>query len=153
MFRNDSARERRTLAGGRKCSGEKPARASRKGEETDLYDPYKTKNGYARIFIIPVEQWRRLVEWMGSPPSISGPDFEKMAFRRKHPDIVVGANEPYAITDNSDYSAPEHATKRGLLQVEIEIRQDLIADPAGQAAWAERFDRVFKAALEVVDRG
>ena len=48
-------------------TGDKPARASRKGEETDLYDPYKTKNGYARIFIIPVEQWRRLVEWMGQP--------------------------------------------------------------------------------------
>ncbi len=72
-------------------TGDKPARASRKGEETDLYDPYKTKNGYARIFIIPVEQWRRLVEWMGRPASISGPEFEKMAFRRKHPDIVVGA--------------------------------------------------------------
>jgi len=72
-------------------SGEKPARASRKGEETDLYDPYQTKNGYARIFIIPVEQWRRLVDWMGKPASISGPEFEKMAFRRKHPEIVVGA--------------------------------------------------------------
>ena len=72
-------------------SGVKPARASRKGEETDLYDPYPTKNGYARIFIIPVEQWRRLVDWMGRPPSISGPEFEKMAYRRKHPDIVVGA--------------------------------------------------------------
>jgi crotonobetainyl-CoA:carnitine CoA-transferase CaiB-like acyl-CoA transferase len=72
-------------------SGAKPARASRKGEETDLYDPYPTKNGYARIFIIPVEQWRRLVDWMGRPPSISGPEFEKMAFRRKNPEIVVGA--------------------------------------------------------------
>jgi len=72
-------------------TGDKPARASRKGEETDLYDPYKTKNGYARIFIIPIEQWRRLVEWMGSPPSISGPEFEKMAYRRKHPEVVVGA--------------------------------------------------------------
>ena len=72
-------------------SGAKPARASRKGEETDLYDPYPTKNGYARIFIIPVEQWRRLVDWMGRPPSISGPEFEKMAFRRKHPEIVVQA--------------------------------------------------------------
>jgi crotonobetainyl-CoA:carnitine CoA-transferase CaiB-like acyl-CoA transferase len=72
-------------------TGDKPARASRKGEETDLYDPYKTKNGYARIFIIPIEQWRRLVEWMGSPPAISGPEFEKMAYRRKHPEVVVGA--------------------------------------------------------------
>ena len=73
-------------------TGEKPARASRKGEETDLYDPYATKNGYARIFIIPVEQWRRLVDWMGRPPSISGPEFEKMSFRRKHPDIVTKAS-------------------------------------------------------------
>jgi crotonobetainyl-CoA:carnitine CoA-transferase CaiB-like acyl-CoA transferase len=72
-------------------TGAKPARASRKGEETDLYDPYATKNGYARIFIIPVEQWRRLVEWMGSPPAISGPEFEKMAYRRKNPEVVVGA--------------------------------------------------------------
>jgi crotonobetainyl-CoA:carnitine CoA-transferase CaiB-like acyl-CoA transferase len=72
-------------------TGAKPARASRKGEETDLYDPYQTKNGYARIFIIPVEQWRRLVDWMGKPASIAGPEFEKMSYRRQHPDIVVGA--------------------------------------------------------------
>ena len=72
-------------------NGAKPARASRKGEETDLYDPYATKNGYARIFIIPVEQWRRLVDWMGRPPSISGPEFEKMSYRRQHPDIVTKA--------------------------------------------------------------
>jgi len=72
-------------------TGAKPARASRKGEETDLYDPYATKNGYARIFIIPVEQWRRLVDWMGRPASIAGPEFEKMSYRRQHPEIVVGA--------------------------------------------------------------
>ncbi|MGH7798541.1 MAG: CaiB/BaiF CoA transferase family protein [Candidatus Binatia bacterium] len=72
-------------------TGVKPARASRKGEETDLYDPYATKNGYARIFIIPVEQWRRLVDWMGRPASISGPEFEKMSYRRQHPDIVTKA--------------------------------------------------------------
>jgi len=69
-------------------SGDKPGRASRKGEETDLYDPYPTKNGYARIFIIPVEQWRRLVEWMGNPDSIADPAFEKMEYRRQHPDVV-----------------------------------------------------------------
>jgi crotonobetainyl-CoA:carnitine CoA-transferase CaiB-like acyl-CoA transferase len=28
---------------------------------------------------------------MGKPASIAGPEFEKMAFRRKHPEIVVGA--------------------------------------------------------------
>ncbi len=69
-------------------SGTKPGRASRKGEETDLYDPYETKNGYVRIFIIPVEQWRRLVDWMGRPEAIADPAFEKMEFRRKHFEVV-----------------------------------------------------------------
>jgi predicted N-formylglutamate amidohydrolase len=53
-------------------------------------------------------------------------------------DLVVGDNEPYAITDTSDYTIPVHGEARGLDHVEIEIRQDLIADPAGQADWAKR---------------
>ena len=61
---------------------------------------------------------------------------------RAEGDLVVGANEPYAITDDSDYSVPTHAASRGLLHVEIEIRQDLITDDTGQIAWAERFARL-----------
>jgi len=57
-------------------------------------------------------------------------------------DLVVGANEPYAITDDSDYTVPVHGEGRGLAHLEIEIRQDLIAEPAGQAAWARRMARV-----------
>ena len=58
-------------------------------------------------------------------------------------DLVVGDNAPYAVSDVTDYGVPMHAEKRGLPHVEIEIRQDLIADEAGQAAWAERFRRLF----------
>lgn len=50
--------------------------------------------------------------------------------------FVVGDNQPYAITDNSDYTVPVHGERRGLPHVEIEIRQDLIADDTGQARWA-----------------
>jgi predicted N-formylglutamate amidohydrolase len=32
--------------------------------------------------------------------------------------------------------------------LELEVRQDLIADEAGQAAWAERLARLLPAALE-----
>jgi predicted N-formylglutamate amidohydrolase len=35
-----------------------------------------------------------------------------------------------------------HGEGRGLPHVEIEIRQDLIGDPAGQAAWAARLARL-----------
>ena len=67
---------------------------------------------------------------------------------RAERDLVVGDNAPYAITDTSDYTAPVHGETRGLPHVEIEIRQDLIAEPAGQAAWAERLARL----LPIVDR-
>ena len=67
---------------------------------------------------------------------------------RAEGDVVVGANEPYAITDDSDYTAPVHGEGRSLEHVEIEIRQDLIADTAGQAAWAERMARLLRAADE-----
>jgi crotonobetainyl-CoA:carnitine CoA-transferase CaiB-like acyl-CoA transferase len=93
-------------------TGAKPARASRKGEETDLYDPYPTKNGYARIFIIPVEQWRRLVDWMGRPPSISGPEFEKMAFRRKNPEPVHKAVSEFCLRHTKEELYEEGQKRR-----------------------------------------
>ncbi len=52
--------------------------------------------------------------------------------------LVVGDNEPYTVDDNTDYSIPEYGERRGLLHVEIEIRQDLIADAAGQQRWTQR---------------
>ena len=61
---------------------------------------------------------------------------------RAEPGLVVGENEPYSVSDESDYSAPVHAERRGLPYLEIEIRQDLIATPEGEAIWAERFIRL-----------
>jgi predicted N-formylglutamate amidohydrolase len=52
----------------------------------------------------------------------------------------VGDGLPYAMDDLSDYTLPVHGERRGLLHVGIEIRQDLIAHPRGQAdfaAWLE----------------
>lgn len=69
---------------------------------------------------------------------------------RQEPDLTVGENAPYALTENSDYSIPFHAERRGLEHVEIEIRQDLITTSEGQAAWANRFARLFTAALPVL---
>lgn len=61
---------------------------------------------------------------------------------RQEPGLVLGDNEPYAVTEDSDYSIPTHGAKRGLHHVEIEIRQDLIASDLGQHLWAERFASV-----------
>ncbi|MFI8717122.1 N-formylglutamate amidohydrolase [Stenotrophomonas sp. NPDC077464] len=62
---------------------------------------------------------------------------------RDEGDLVVGDNEPYSVSSTSDYAVPVHGEGRGLVHVELEIRQDLIADTAGQQAWAERLARIF----------
>ena len=61
---------------------------------------------------------------------------------RAEGDLAVGDNQPYAITGSSDYTVPVHGEARGLPHVEIEIRQDLIRDAAGQGAWAARLARL-----------
>jgi predicted N-formylglutamate amidohydrolase len=62
---------------------------------------------------------------------------------RAEPDLVVGDNEPYAVSDETDYTIPVHAEMRGLMNTGIEIRQDLISDQAGEKEWADRLVRIF----------
>jgi predicted N-formylglutamate amidohydrolase len=53
--------------------------------------------------------------------------------RRRFGQAVVGDNQPYSLSAETDYSVPFHALSRGLDYLEIEVRQDLIATPDGQA--------------------
>jgi predicted N-formylglutamate amidohydrolase len=61
---------------------------------------------------------------------------------RAEGDLVVGDNEPYAVSDITDYTIPVHGEMRGLINTGIEIRQDLIGDQSGQHQWAERLARI-----------
>jgi predicted N-formylglutamate amidohydrolase len=58
-----------------------------------------------------------------------------MALLKRKVGLVVGDNEPYSVTDASDYTIPVHGERRGLHHVAIEVRHDLIADDKGQRAW------------------
>jgi predicted N-formylglutamate amidohydrolase len=66
--------------------------------------------------------------------------------------LMVGENEPYRVSDLTDYTVPVHGERRGLPHVEIEIRQDLITDPAGQREWAGRLARLLPAAYAEILR-
>jgi len=70
---------------------------------------------------------------------------------RAETDLVVGDNEPYAVSDETDYTIPVHGEARGLMNSGLEIRQDLLADPAGQSQWADRLARIL-AEIEVMMR-
>jgi predicted N-formylglutamate amidohydrolase len=63
---------------------------------------------------------------------------------RREQDLLVGDNEPYFVSDETDYTVPHHAEARGLPYVEIEIRQDLILDEQGQSEWAGRIVRALQ---------
>ncbi len=62
---------------------------------------------------------------------------------RKVEGLVVADNEPYAMDDESDYTVPFHAERRGLPCLEIEVRHDLIREVEGQ----RRMARLLAAAL------
>ena len=55
----------------------------------------------------------------------------------RHPEFKSAHNEPYVVDDASDYTIPVHGEARGLPHLLLEIRNDLIADEAGQSRWAE----------------
>lgn len=69
---------------------------------------------------------------------------------RAEPGLVIGDNEPYSVSDTTDYTIPEHGERRGLIHVGIELRQDLIGAEAGQSEWAERLAR---ALVSIADSG
>ncbi len=54
-------------------------------------------------------------------------------------DVVVGDNQPYDLDPAVDYSVPYHAMRRGLPHVQVEFRQDEVANADSQRLWALRF--------------
>ncbi len=69
--------------------------------------------------------------------------------RERH--LLIADNEPYFVSDETDYTIPHHAEARSLPHVEIEIRQDLVSDEAGQTEWAARVARVLLDAQQEFD--
>ena len=82
-------------------------------------------NGFTR-------PWQLGVLHLGNSPFSQA----MLASLRREPGLTVGDNEPYAM-DGIDHTVPVHAIARGLDYLELEVRQDLIADGDGQARMAE----------------
>ncbi len=58
---------------------------------------------------------------------------------RRPGDVTVGDNEPYDVDPAVDYSTPFHAIRRGMRWLQVEFRQDEVADADAQVKWARRF--------------
>ncbi len=66
--------------------------------------------------------------------------------RSEFGEALVGDNQPYKM-DEVDFTIPHHAGGRGLEYLELEVRQDLLTDPAGQDGVAAIVARLLPAAL------
>ena len=71
---------------------------------------------------------------------------------RTEPDLAVGVNEPYSGALPGD-AMDRHGLAMGRLHVLIELRNDLISDGEGQAAWAARLAPHLQAALRDAEEG
>ena len=60
----------------------------------------------------------------------------RAALLRRHPDLIIGMNQPYQVDDLSDWFVPRHCEPRGLPHSLIEIRNDHIETAEGQDHWA-----------------
>jgi predicted N-formylglutamate amidohydrolase len=69
-----------------------------------------------------------------------------LAALRECGDIVVGDNQPYDLDPAVDYTIPFHALRRGLPHLQVEFRQDEVANADGRQRWARRFSNALTAA-------
>lgn len=87
--------------------------------------------------------------------SLYGPDrrFAGLVLDALRQQVGDGAvdNQPYQVDMTNDYSIPVHAEARGLLYVEIEIRQDLISTDDGVETWAAVLTRALEAARRTLE--
>ncbi len=114
---------------------------------TEIYQPYQdtiaaeldrrtetlliSLHSFTPVFQGFVRPWRLGVLHRGD----SRLSDRMLAGLRRELGAAAGDNEPYRM-DETDNTVPLHADPRGLDYLELEVRQDLIADPEGQVVMA-----------------
>ncbi len=107
---------------------------------------YIAVHSFTPVYLGRARPWQ-LGVLSGADRRVAEPVLE---FLRTHGDFCIGDNEPYRI-DEKDQGIPAHAITRGLPNVLFEIRQDLITQPAGQQAWAQRLAATLKHARALLN--
>ncbi len=64
--------------------------------------------------------------------------------------LCVGENQPYAVSDDTDYTVVVHGEQRRIPHVELEIRQDLLGNDSGLEQWSERLAVALEASLPLL---
>jgi predicted N-formylglutamate amidohydrolase len=92
--------------------------------------------------------WHVAVLW-DKDPRLAGALLRELAAIS---DVTVGDNVPYSGQLKGD-TLYQHGTLRGLAHALIEIRQDLVLSPEGQAEWGERLASVVRKVIASAEFG
>jgi predicted N-formylglutamate amidohydrolase len=138
--------------------------AAKQARRAAIFDPYHTEiarliAGRRRVIYVALHSFTPVYHDVHRPMQIAllynrnpALSHHLAALLRAEDDLVVAENEPYQVSDDTDYGVPVHAERAGLDYLEIEIRQDLIETEAGQAAWARRLARLLPLAVAALDK-
>ena len=61
----------------------------------------------------------------------------KQILQSERPELKIGVNEIFAVSDKSDYTLRTHAESRQLLGVSIEVRNDMLSDADKVTEWGK----------------
>jgi predicted N-formylglutamate amidohydrolase len=100
-------------------------------------------HSFAPVFLGDARPWHVGVLY-GRDARLARPVLEGL---RRDGALEVGDNQPYAVSDASDYTLVVHGERRGIPHVELEIRQDLLARAADAQRWADRLGDVLEEAV------
>jgi len=102
-----------------------------------------TLHSFTPVFMDEGRRWHAGVLY-GRDPRLGRLVLERL---RSDGALIVGDNQPYAVSDTSDYTIIVHGEQRGIPHVELEIRQDLLASDSDVQSWAERLGGVLQDAV------
>ncbi|WP_419253112.1 N-formylglutamate amidohydrolase [Caulobacter sp. ErkDOM-YI] len=131
----------------------------------EIYDPYQDAIAAAlearagrRTLLIALHSFTPAMQGVDRPWRLGvlhrhDSPFSSAVLVRLREDLgaAVGDNAPYAM-DETDNTIPLHADARGLDYLELEVRQDLLADAEGQAEMADWLAPRLVEALEFTAR-
>jgi predicted N-formylglutamate amidohydrolase len=119
-----------------RISEELDARSARPGVLVTLHS-------FTPVYMDEERRWHAGVLY-GRDPRLGRRVLERL---RSDSALIVGDNQPYAVSDTSDYTIIVHGEQRGIPHVELEIRQDQLASESGVQSWAERLGGVLEESL------
>lgn len=132
--------------------------AARAARVTEVYDPFRTLlsstlDGFTKSPVL-VTIHSFTPTWFGQPRSVelgllhdSDDRLARAMLANRPDDLDAQLNAPYSVTDGVTHTLREHAIPRGLQNVMIEVRNDLISDAAGVARFTDILSTMLTKAL------